>query len=70
VIRHPLYAAACTFGWAGVATHWSWAVAGFGVLLLAGAVGRMLCEERSVGVMYPEHRDYARATKRVLPFAF
>ncbi len=30
----------------------------------------MLCEERLVAEMYPGYRDYAKVTKRMLPFAF
>ena len=69
-IRHPIYAAICLFGWAGVLSHWSALAAGFGVLLLAGSIGRMLCEERMVVQMYPEYRQYARTTKRMVPYVF
>ena len=69
-IRHPIYSAALWFGWAGVIAHHSLEALGFGLLLFAGALGRMLCEERLVAQMYPAYRDYARETKRMLPYIF
>lgn len=69
-IRHPIYAAACLFGWAGVASHWSAVSAQLGVLLLVGALVRMLCEERLMAVLYPEYREYAQVTKRIVPYLF
>jgi protein-S-isoprenylcysteine O-methyltransferase Ste14 len=69
-IRHPIYAAATLFGWAGAAAHPSLLSAGLALLLLAGALVRLVCEERLVIERYPEYRDYARKTKRLLPFVF
>ena len=69
-IRHPIYTAVCLFGWAGVLAHWSAASALFGVVILIGAIGRMLCEERLIVERYPEYREYARTTKRMVPYVF
>lgn len=69
-IRHPIYSAVCLFGWTGILMHWSLINVLLGVLLLAGAVGRMLCEERLLIEAYPEYREYALATKRMVPFIF
>jgi protein-S-isoprenylcysteine O-methyltransferase Ste14 len=69
-VRHPIYAAACLFGWAGVASHWSAVSAQLGVLLLVGALVRMLCEDRLLAGRYPEYREYAQATKRIVPYLF
>jgi protein-S-isoprenylcysteine O-methyltransferase Ste14 len=69
-IRHPIYTAACLFGWAGVVSNWSVLAAGLGVVMTVGALVRMLCEERLVVERYPEYREYARTTKRVVPFVF
>ena len=69
-IRHPIYTAACLFGWAGVFANWSLVSALLGALLFAGALGRMLCEERLVAVLYPEYREYALTTKRMVPYIF
>jgi len=69
-IRHPIYTAACLFGWSGILAHWSLINVMLGALLFAGAVGRMLCEERLIIEIYPEYRDYAQATKRMVPYIF
>ncbi len=69
-IRHPIYTAACLFGWAGILAHWSAISVMLGVLLLVGAVGRMLCEERLIIEIYPGYRDYAQTTKRMVPYIF
>jgi protein-S-isoprenylcysteine O-methyltransferase Ste14 len=69
-IRHPIYTAGCLFGWTGVASNWSLPAAGLGILLLAGALIRMLCEEKLVAQAYPEYRQYARVTKRMVPHVF
>lgn len=69
-IRHPIYTAGCLFGLAGVLSHWSMTAAVLGALLLIGALGRMLCEERLVAQAYPEYREYARVTKRMAPYVF
>jgi len=69
-IRHPIYTAACLFGWSGILAHWSLINVMLGVLLFVGAVGRMLCEERLIIEIYPEYRDYAQATKRMVPYIF
>ena len=69
-IRHPIYTAACLFGWAGVLSNWSLSAGALGILLLVGALIRMLCEERLVTEAYPEYRQYARTTKRMVPYLF
>jgi protein-S-isoprenylcysteine O-methyltransferase Ste14 len=69
-IRHPIYTAACLFGWSGILANWSLINIVLGVLLIAGAIGRMLCEERMLIEAYPEYRAYARATKRMVPYVF
>lgn len=69
-IRHPIYTAVCLFGWAGIAAHVSAASVALGVVLLAGGLARMLGEERLVAAMYPEYGEYAKRTKRMIPFVF
>jgi protein-S-isoprenylcysteine O-methyltransferase Ste14 len=69
-IRHPIYTGACLFGWAGVLSNWSLPAASLGIVLLVGALGRMLCEERMVIQAYPEYRQYAQITKRMVPYVF
>jgi protein-S-isoprenylcysteine O-methyltransferase Ste14 len=69
-VRHPIYAAACLFVWASVAGHLSWGTVLCGVAVLAGAVIRMLCEEALVVAKYPEYRQYAKTTWRMVPYVF
>jgi len=69
-IRHPIYTAVCLFGWSGILAHWSLINVLLGALLFAGAVVRILCEERLIIEVYPEYRDYAQATKRMVPYIF
>lgn len=69
-IRHPIYTAACLFGWAGILVHLSLAGVAFGVLLFVGALARMLSEERLVTQRYPEYVDYSKVTKRMIPYVF
>jgi protein-S-isoprenylcysteine O-methyltransferase Ste14 len=69
-IRHPIYTAACLFGWAGALSNWSVGAACLAALLTVGALVRMLCEERLVVEVYPEYREYARKTRRMVPYVF
>ncbi|MBZ5553794.1 MAG: isoprenylcysteine carboxylmethyltransferase family protein [Acidobacteriia bacterium] len=69
-IRHPIYTSVSLFGWAGILAHWSLLSIFFGLLLLAGALVRMLCEERLVAERYPEYWQYMARTKRMVPFLF
>jgi protein-S-isoprenylcysteine O-methyltransferase Ste14 len=69
-IRHPIYTAACLFCWPGALAHASVVSLALGGLLTLGVVMRMLVEERLVSRRYPEYRQYARATKRMVPYLF
>ena len=69
-VRHPIYTALCVFVWTGVATHWSWAVAGCGLLIIAGALARIFCEEKLVSARYPEYVNYGKRTHRMIPGVF
>ena len=64
-LRHPIYAAALYFLWAGVAAHPSIANA---LIATAGLAVRMRAEETLIVGKYPEYSAYARRTRRVLPF--
>jgi protein-S-isoprenylcysteine O-methyltransferase Ste14 len=70
LMRHPIYAAVLLFAWAGIAAHLSWQTALFGLVITGGIVIRMLAEERLVVRQYPEYVEYARRTRRVLPWVF
>ena len=69
-IRHPIYTAVCLFAWGGIAANGSAGVLALGALLTAGAVLRIICEERLLIERYPEYLEYARSTNRMLPFVF
>jgi len=69
-LRHPIYTAATLFGWACWLGHPSWFSASMAGLMTAGAVLRMLVEESLLVARYPEYADYARTTRRMVPFLF
>jgi protein-S-isoprenylcysteine O-methyltransferase Ste14 len=69
-VRHPIYTAVCLFCWAGVLAHASIMTAAFGCLVVTGAFMRMLREERLLVQRYPEYRQYALVTKRMVPYVF
>ena len=68
--RHPIYTAVCLFCLAGALTHRTPAAFGWLVLVFAGAIGRMLCEETLLRARYPEYASYSRRTARMVPFLF
>lgn len=70
LIRHPIYTSVILFILAGIAAHWSLLNAFFGVLLISGALLRILCEEHLVRIRYPEYDLYASKTKRMIPYVF
>ena len=70
IIRHPIYTAACLFGWGAIVVQRSLVSVALGILLLLGALIRMICEERLVKQKYPEYIEYAKVTKRMIPYLF
>lgn len=70
LIRHPIYTAVCLFAWSGVMATRSWAAIALALLLTAGAIVRLSCEERLVSARYPEYREYARRSWRMIPGVF
>jgi protein-S-isoprenylcysteine O-methyltransferase Ste14 len=69
-IRHPIYTSICLFTWAGVAAHLSPLSATLALVFTGGALLRIFCEEPLVAERYPEYAEYARRTKRMIPFLF
>jgi len=69
-LRHPIYASVCLFIWACVVGHPSWFAAAMASLATAGGVVRMLAEESLLRGRYPEYADYARRTRRMVPYVF
>lgn len=69
-IRHPIYTAVVIFTAAGTAARLSLVTGAFWVLLLAGALLRIAAEETLLVARYPEYRDYAARTRRMIPLVF
>lgn len=67
-IRHPIYTAMCLFAAASIVAHMSTATVSCGLLMAAGSVLRIYCEEKLVIERYPEYAQYAARTKRMIPF--
>ena len=67
-VRHPIYAAILLFVWTGVAANWSLGAAALGLVVTAMLFLRMIFEEGLVRERYPEYADYARRTRRVIPY--
>lgn len=67
--RHPIYAAILYFVWAGVLSNpLTIKTLGGASVVTAGLVARMLLEERLLVREMPEYPEYAKRTKRVIPF--
>lgn len=69
-LRHPIYTAVFFFVWPPAIMSGSPLSLVFAALISAGAIIRMLCEEQLLIHQYPEYRDYARTTKRMVPYVF
>lgn len=67
-MRHPIYAAILLFLWTGVAVNASPPGVALGLVATAMLALRIVFEERLVRRRYPDYDDYARRTKRVIPF--
>jgi protein-S-isoprenylcysteine O-methyltransferase Ste14 len=69
-IRNPIYTSLLLFCFAGAGAHVSRWSAVFALVVLVGALGRIVAEERFLRARYPEYAQYAARTKRILPFVF
>jgi len=69
-IRHPIYAALCLFTGATLIAHRSWQVVLCVGLVFSSSLIRIFCEETLVGARYPEYKQYAARTWRMIPFIF
>jgi len=68
--RHPIYGAVMLFVGAGVASHFSITNLAAALVVFAASFARLLSEEKLVVGHYPEYRDYAARTKRLIPFVY
>jgi protein-S-isoprenylcysteine O-methyltransferase Ste14 len=66
-VRHPIYASILLFAAAGALGRHRPA-SFFFLAVLAGAALRAAAEERLLVERYPEYRDYARRTRRFIPW--
>lgn len=69
-IRHPLYTSICLFAWPAVLVNAGPVPLLLGVVLTAGAILRMRCEETLLVRVYPEYAAYAARTQRMIPGVF
>ncbi|HEX7288938.1 MAG TPA: isoprenylcysteine carboxylmethyltransferase family protein [Candidatus Angelobacter sp.] len=67
-IRNPIYAAGLLVVLPGVAEHWSWINGLLALVIVATLAIKIFCEEELLRAAYPEYQEYARKTKRVVPF--
>jgi protein-S-isoprenylcysteine O-methyltransferase Ste14 len=67
-VRHPIYLAILVFVWAGVASRGAVLDALMAIVATAAIAVRIGTEEALVVGRYPEYADYARRTKRLIPF--
>ncbi len=67
-IRHPIYAAVLLFTAVGVLSHPSAASLSLGAVVVIGTALRIWTEERLVTRRYPEYVDYAKHTRRLVPY--
>jgi len=69
-LRHPIYTAVLLFTWPPAINSGVPLAFAFAALISVGAAIRMLCEENLLVRQYPDYREYARTTKRMIPFVF
>lgn len=67
-VRHPIYAALLYFTWGGILSHFSIVNLALGICAVAGAGLRIAAEEKLLVERYPEYKEYANRTKRIIPF--
>lgn len=70
-VRNPIYAAAISFTWVGVAVHWNLENAILGLVVAAGMLVRILAEEKLLHARYgAEYAGYQKRVKRLVPWIF
>jgi protein-S-isoprenylcysteine O-methyltransferase Ste14 len=67
-IRHPIYTSACLFTLAGALASPTWIGLAWWVPIFVGSWIRLRTEETLLVGMYPDYRDYAARTRRMVPF--
>ena len=69
-IRHPIYTAVCLFVWAAVLASLSIATLSAALVATAGALVRMVAEERLLAATFAGYPEYAARTSRMIPGVF
>ena len=69
-LRHPIYASLLCFIWAGVLSHLSTTSFCAAVIFSAGIAVRIYSEEHFLSLRYPNYPDYAKRTKRIIPYIY
>jgi protein-S-isoprenylcysteine O-methyltransferase Ste14 len=69
-LRNPIYTSLLLFCFAGAGAHLSRWSALLALAVLAGALARIVAEERFLRIRYPEYAEYAARTKRMVPYVF
>ena len=68
IVRHPIYTAVLLFVWAGVASHGTILSVLTAIVATTAVAVRIVAEEKLVVEIYTEYAEYARHTKRFIPF--
>ncbi|HEY9220895.1 MAG TPA: methyltransferase [Lutibacter sp.] len=66
--RHPIYAAVIYFFLSSLISFPYLETLLAVLLIIGGLFARMLFEEKSLQITYPEYEFYAKKTKRIIPF--
>lgn len=69
-IRHPIYASVIYFILASVISHPLMLNIFLVIVCCLGVTIRIYSEEKLILTKYPEYSDYAKRTKRIVPFIF
>ena len=69
-IRHPMYAGVLLFIWAGILGNLNLISALMGLVLLMFVLLRVSAEEHLLRARYADYEEYARHTKRLVPFLY
>ena len=67
-IRHPMYTFALLFVWTSILGHLSLITVAIGLIVTGVIATRIVIEEQFLRARYPGYAEYARQTKRVIPF--
>lgn len=69
-IRHPMYTAGQLVVWSGVLAHPAPATLAVALAVVAAVTGRVVTEEPLLRAGIPGYEEYAKRTKRFVPFVF